>query len=291
MCWRKPAVWGSGDNHRMPELSSDTPAAAASAHIAPRRPWWQRPFGLSLLFTLSLLVAAGLWAGWLVQSAPPGPSSAEMAVDLPWQVLPQADGSSRVFGLQVGRSSLADVEQRLGDELRTGLIAPHGQPPALESFVDGFRAGFVTGRLVLAFEADADWLAQARERSPRQDVGEGGRSRRYALAADDLPAARQRRLVGVVFLPSARLDEATLVQRFGTPSRRLATADGVVQLLYPEKGVAVAVPPAEGPEARARAVIQYSAPADFERRLLAPLLAELAGQAASQPSTGAPIAR
>jgi hypothetical protein len=112
------------------------------------------------------------------------------------------------------------------------------------------------------------------------DAGREGAVRRRELAPQDLDAARRIAVSALAVIPAARLDEATVVQRFGPPTERHVGADGVVQLLYPERGVAVALPPAEGDAARAKPVIQYVAPRDFERLLRAPLQA---AQAASAP--------
>lgn len=253
----------------MPELSP-----------RPQQGVWRRyPALMSLLVTVLLLLAALAWpllqARWFPSEQGAAPQG------LPWQVQVAPDGSSQVFGLTLGHSTLADLEQRFGDVLRVGLIVPHGQAPALEAFVDGYNAGFVSGKLVLALSAESDWLLAARARAPRNEVGEGGRSRRYELSPADLATARQAVMVGLVFLPAARLDEATVLQRFGPAAERVTGPDGELQLLYPASGVAVAVPPVEGDAARDKAVIQYAAPRDFETRLQAPLRAAL--QAASSP--------
>jgi hypothetical protein len=69
-----------------------------------------------------------------------------------------------------------------------------------------------------------------------------------------------------VFLPAARFDETTAVERFGPASERLTTPDGTVHLLYPEQGVVIALDPQE----RAKPVLQYVPPSAFDR-LRAPL--------------------
>lgn len=262
---------GRGDNGRMPELSTHTASL--------RRPWWQRPSVISAAVVVALLGAALAWPLLRLSVAPP--TLQPEPQDLPWLVRVHEGGGSLVFGLRPGDSTLADVEARFGDNLRVGLIAPNGQPPALEGFVETFQAGFVTGRLVLAFDADPAWLLAAQARAPRNEVGEGGRSRRYGLAQSDLSEARRSPLVGLTFLPAARLDEPTLVLRFGEPAERLRGPGGEQQLLYPALGVAIALPPAEGEAAKAKALIQYVAPRDFERRLRAPLRQALPAAAAA----------
>jgi hypothetical protein len=237
-------------------------------------PWWRRPIVVSVLVVL--LTVAGT-IGWSMYVGLKDEARQGLAHGLPWQVETLADGGSRVFGLQPGVDTLDGVQGRLGDEVKVGLIVAGDAPPALEAFVESLRAGFVTGRLVAAFEADDAWLQRARERAVSSDFGEGGRSRRYTLSADDRRQAGSARLIALAYLPAVKLDAETVRQRFGEPAERITGPQGESQWLYPDRGVAVVLPPEQGEAAKARAVIQYVAPRDFEARLRAPL------QSASAP--------
>lgn len=217
-----------------------------------------------------LLLVLGL--GWSLLRLGDAAGSTAAQEGLPWQVRPLADGGSEVFGIAPGRSTLADVAQRFGDGLRLALVSAPGQPPALEAYVESFHAGVIDGKLILAFSAELPWLNDALARSPRHERSADGLSKRHALAAEDLAAAQRLPVSALNFLPAARLDEPTLQVRFGPPAERIAGPQGEVQLLYPALGLAIAVPPAEGPLARARAVLQYVAPREFDRRLRAPLV-------------------
>lgn len=241
--------------------------------------WWLRPPVLALLITLGLLAATLSWPLLRWWWAPP-PAAEAPAQGLPWQIQPDGQGGSRVFGLPLGTATLREVELLWNQDLKVALIAARGQTPALEAYVETFRAGFVTGKLVVALQPPAGWTAQAWERSPRGEVnaaqGGSGTVRQRELAPEDRLQARDWPVAALSFVPSARLDEATVLQRFGPGAERHAGPDGVVQLLYPALGVAVALPPAEGETARSRALIQYVAPRDFEARLRAPLAAAAA---------------
>ncbi|MFD2451389.1 hypothetical protein [Ideonella paludis] len=254
----------------------------SSASVASRGVWWLRPVWLATAFVLFVLAGALIFPVWT--SPPPVAAAASAPQGLPWQVKPTAEGSE-VFGLLVGQSGLPQAQARFGDNLHLALIQAIGtkdeEAPALEGFVERLEAGFVTGRLVLAFEVDDALRRKAAERSPKREVGSGGRVRQLSLAADDLDVrnaeslASQARLVGLSFTPAARLDEATLVARFGSP-RSASPAPGEVQLLYPATGVAIAVPGAN--QSASRVVIQYVAPGEFEARLRQPLAAASAAQ-------------
>jgi hypothetical protein len=94
-------------------------------------------------------------------------------------------------------------------------------------------------------------------------------TRRIALRADDRTEALRSPIVGIGFIPAAQLDGETLRQRFGEPAQRIGDGAQVEHWLYPERGLAIAL------DAKGRELLQYVAPADFERRLRAPLLKAL----------------
>jgi hypothetical protein len=101
--------------------------------------------------------------------------------------------------------------------------------------------------------------------------------RRFTLRAGDHDEARRVRLVGLSFLPTVRLSEADVRQRFGPPAEVLAQPGGSQALLYPGLGLVATV--AEGQ----RGVLQYVAPMAFAARLRAPLVAAAPAASQAQP--------
>jgi hypothetical protein len=185
---------------------------------------------------------------------------------LPWQVQAAPDGTLQVFGLALGRDSLADAQARIGDGLQVALVARLGEVGALEALADPFGAGFVSGRLVLAFDVPPQTLRRWRDHAPRSEPMDDG-VRRFALTAADRDEAGRAALAGLSFVPAVRLSEADVRQRFGAPAAEVALAGGAKVLLYPAIGLAATVGQAS------RGVLEYVAPRDFEARLRAPLAA------------------
>lgn len=235
--------------------------------------WIKHPFVIAAGLGLAvLLVAAALPLLHLGGRAAAGAARADAAdANLPWQVRALGDGRSQVFGLTLGRDTLAQAEARFGDHLQLALVARLGEVGSLEALVEPMSAGFVSGRLVLAFDVPRETLLRWRTRVEHSEPMEGG-VRRFTLRAADRDEARRAPLAGLSFIPALRLGEADLRERFGAPAQVQADADGVLRLLYPDRGLAASV------RAGQRGVLQYVAPRDFAARLLVP-----PGPAASAP--------
>lgn len=238
----------------------------------------QRPWVLALAAgVIVLLLALALPLLRMGGLASPGGGlagdDAAAPTGLPWQVSRLPEGRAQVFGLEPGRDTLAQVQTRLGDGLHVALVARLGESGALEALADPFVAGFISGRLVLAFDVPASQLEAWRAGAGSSEPMEGG-VRRFKLRPEHRQQAAQARLVGLSFIPAVRLTEDDVRQRFGAPAETLDQPGGAHVMLYPELGLSITVAPGQ------RGVLQYVAPGDFADRLRAPLLAAAAGQAA-----------
>jgi hypothetical protein len=190
-------------------------------------------------------------------------ASATATSGAPWQVELPGAGQTRVFGLSLPGSTLAQAQQRWGDRLKLALMAERDGTVVLEGYLENFEAGGVSGRLMLAFDSPAEALARWRALLPGTPIASGGRQHALPQAAMDELAASP--LAGLSFIPGAQLDAQVLGARFGAPAERIASDERLEHWLYPALGLAVVL------DAQGRDVLQYVAPADFERRLAAPL--------------------
>jgi hypothetical protein len=246
---------------------------------------WQIVLGL-LAGVLLLLIAApllmparGPLSAASTDAATSGPTAA--TARLPWQTDVTPAGALRVFGLQVGApgaSSLEDAQALWpGEVLKVALLTERDGTLAVEGYLESIQVGGLQGKLVLAVAVEPDRLAAWAQRATGTELKPSG-TRQAHLAPSDAAEARRRPLSALAFVPAARLDEATVLQRFGAEPQRIATPDGAVHLVYPARGLAISL----DPQGRERPVLQYVAPADVERRLIAPLQ-----QAASAASAAA----
>lgn len=184
------------------------------------------------------------------------PEGVDPNSNLPWQIETDGQGGSKVFGLRPGVSTLAEVRQQLCPEIEVAIIAEPGEAGALEGYCAQVPLGFVLARVVVTVDASADQVAAMRERALRSKNMESA-TRKITLHPDDLAAAERLPVRAITVIPAVNLDEAVVVQRFGTPEERVVLAEQRIHLLYPQKGLDVLVD-GEGKE-----LLQYVAPRNF----------------------------
>lgn len=185
---------------------------------------------------------------------------------MPWQIELPTTGASRVFGLTLGGarpSTLADAQRAFPEVLKLALLAPQDQPLTLEAYFESVSIGPLSGKLVIGIAASQAELEAMRERAAKTDHLETG-IRKFILGDADRQRAENMPLATLVFIPAASLDEAVILQRFGTPAERIPQGETLEHFLYPEKGLDVVL------DGNGKEVLQYVAPADFAR-LRAPL--------------------
>lgn len=183
----------------------------------------------------------------------------------PWQIEVLPDGTSKVFGLTIGASTLADARSRLGLDMQLAIVAAPGEAGSLEIFYPNVTLGFVTGKLILTGDVAPAAVAAMRERAVKTEYMEGV-TRKSTLRKEDQELALRAPIRAVGFIPSINLDEDLVRQRFGPPAERIRSGENVEHLLYPDKGLDIIL------DARGKEFLQYVAPRDFGQ-LREPLVA------------------
>lgn len=195
----------------------------------------------------------------------PGKQPAGPAQDLPWQVKVMPDGGTRVFGVELGRSTLGEAEMRIGDQAKVALFAAPAGDYAAEAYYDGVNLSGLHAKLVLSLAVPQAELAEMFGRGLRISTAESG-ARKVDLAPQDEGSLRWAVISMITYIPSTDVSEDLLRKRFGAPAQRVRETGGaVVHLLYPALGLDVALP-AEG-----KRVFQYLPPGKFAEAM-APLL-------------------
>lgn len=242
--------------------------------------------GIKKVWILTGLVAAAFAAAYLMVGGHHGPSSqtdrpaphdengpgtsARTAGDgmLPWGIEVMRDGSSIVMGLTLSdqghASTLQQVRDQWGEAVQVAIVAAPGEVGTLEAFVDPAGAGYIQGKAVVTARLPDDRIKAMRERAAKSEFMESA-TRKFLLAPEDLAAAMQAPVAALSFIPQASLDETAIVGRFGEPAERIKGHGTVTHLLYPGKGLDIAL------DSKGKELFQYVAPSVFDERLRAPL--------------------
>ena len=222
-----------------------------------------------IVAALAVLLGPVVWqfATYKPQSVP--------SSGLPWQIETLPGGEAQVFGLTLGRSTLADARARFGTEMQLAVIAEPGEDGNVEGYYESVTAGFVAGKLIVTADLPAATIDAMRERAPKTQYMQST-TRKATLAPADEAAALAAPIRGLAFIPGAQLDEAVILERFGQPAERIRVNAHQEHLLYPAKGLDLVL------DSKGRELLQYVAPARFEA-LRAPLLAQAAGGKPDKP--------
>lgn len=208
---------------------------------------------LAIIILTVIAIVAFLW------QRPSGDQRPLSAIEgLPWQIETLANGTTRVFGLELGRSTLDDARERFGDGMKVGIVAAQGEKGALEAYYDNVTAGVIAGKIILVAALDKSTLTGLRERAT-QKVHMNGATYRYLLNRDDLLQSLHAPIATIAFIPVTDLDTETVLKRFGLPQERLRINDQVEHFLYPDQGLDLIL------DDNGKEVLQYVAPREFAR--------------------------
>ena len=203
---------------------------------------------------LVILIAALVY--FLFQSPPD--TDQRKITGLPWQIELLANGHVRVFGIELGKDTLGNVKTVLGDDVELAIISPDNEKAGLEIYYRNFKAGILSGKLVVVADMDQTRLLAMRSRGVRK-----GGENRFRLHPDDFPAVWSTKVKSLTFIPLVKLDQEVAILRFGKPSEIIADKN-MTHLLYSKKGLDIIL------YKKGKDVLQYVAPKDFAS-LRAPL--------------------
>jgi len=204
----------------------------------------------SLLVFLTIIVAAFLYL------KPAGDYSSQTIKGLPWQIELLPDGTSKVFGVTLGQSTLGEAREQLGDDMELAIIVVAADDHGLEMFYSHYTAGVFSGKLIVAADIGPDTLEQLLDRAVNAEYLESG-ARKFHVNPDDLPVAYQAAVKSITFIPGIALDEQTALKHFGTPAETIRRSDQVAHLLYPGKGLDLTI------NKDGKDILQYVAPREF----------------------------
>ncbi len=208
--------------------------------------------GKTVLGVIAVSIAA-IAAGLLLTPK----TAMEKRTHLPWQIVANSDGTSEVFGLTLGRSTLADATRKIQESPEITMFVSLDGEKAVEAYFEQVTLGNVRAKMVVTADLSEQQLEQIYGRGLRISKSSGG-GRKVTLHPDDITLVNQTAIGAITYLPRANLDAEVITRLFGSPAMRIRERENnVVHWLYPEKGLDIAL------SEEKKEVLQYIAPARF----------------------------
>ncbi|MCW9048618.1 MAG: hypothetical protein OQK46_11115 [Gammaproteobacteria bacterium] len=187
----------------------------------------------------------------------------------PWQIENLPSGNTRVFGITIGLTTVAEAEQLFKEKAAINLFAPSPSAAVqstavIEAYFDMVKVSGLKSKMVMSLDLSDETIQKIYNRGARISTLESG-TRKVTLLDEDVILLQESVIVGITYLPSIHLDAQLIENRFGKPAERLEDAQSdAIHWLYPAKGVDIVLSESE------KEVIQYVKPGDFDK-LLKPL--------------------
>ena len=183
---------------------------------------------------------------------------------LPWQIKITPRGMTQVFGLTLGETVLQEAEATLEGNAEISMFATSAGSYVVEAYFDKIIAAGLSAKMIMVIDLPQSQLKAMYQRGTRiSTLGSG--VNKVTLHAQDIALLRYSPVTSITYLPRTRLDEATIVKRFGQASQQLTEPDSaLVHWLYPERGLDIVL------HTDGTAIFQYTSPDRFSE-LKAPL--------------------
>ena len=179
------------------------------------------------------------------------------ALGFPWQVKKHEDGSTSVFLIKLGTTTLGQSEKLFQEVAELSLFKPKDNDEVIEAFFNKVLIGGLSSKIIISFSLEKSQLVSMYDRGVRiSTLGSG--TRKVTLSSNDQVEMRNAVITAITYLPSINLSDDLVEKRFGKPENKIQDEQsGAMHWLYPEKGVDVVLHDSE------KEVITYVLPAEF----------------------------
>jgi hypothetical protein len=180
---------------------------------------------------------------------------------LPWHIQQLENNATRVFNITLGETTFKEAGKTLGTDKELAILIDHENRPRLEMYYSKFKAGPITGKLIVMADVNEGKLIQLVEEIETGEYLRSG-TRKFIPHDTELDSVADAPVKELVFLPTVSLDEGIINKRFGQANEIIQIGDITTYYIYPEKGLAIALYP------ESKDVLQYVHPKDMDALVL-----------------------
>jgi hypothetical protein len=181
----------------------------------------------------------------------------------PWNIEVDSHGYTQVFGVTIGQSTWLDVNKHFNKYGKLAVFDDGKGQLSLEGFLGDITVSGITGRMILALEADQELLQKLMQGARKQEAQKSG-AIRYTIDHGQRRDIVDLPVISLTFIPVVDLEPELIKQRFGEPDRIISMPFGVRHFIYLHKGLDIIV------DNSGKEVLQYVIPAKIDN-LIPPL--------------------
>jgi hypothetical protein len=188
-----------------------------------------------------------------------GESTPRHIDNLPWQIEILPDGHSKVFGIELGKSTTLEAKRALDHKADFSLFKSADGSLSLEAYYGTLNLGVLEAKLIAEVEATQEQLKKLGEHAENPRAQPSG-AWKFDMRDEDYLTIQNWPVRSLTYIPMAvQFDAALLEKRFGKPAERKPIDAGREYWLYPDKGLVIMLADKE------KEILQYVAPSDFAR--------------------------
>ena len=153
-----------------------------------------------------------------------------------------AQGEPRVFGIQLGKTTLAEAETILGSRSKRALfIMPpekdeHGEPLPAESNIEAFFPNMPdNSKMLLGLHTEKEQLDLISHKAHKPIAFPSGNIK-MEIADEHMVMVNQMTVITLTAIPRINLSPKDIQSKFGEPAM-VHVQDEVIHILYPEIGL------------------------------------------------------
>ena len=178
--------------------------------------------------------------------------------NLPWHVSTTADGSTHVFGVDVGTMTFKEIMFKLKYLAEPALFEASDGTLSLEAYFGKKKFGVLEARLIAEIDADEAILKTMLAEKVGDRDSTPSNHWKYGLSVKNTRVANDLRVWRLIYLPVTDYGMKQM-NFFGQPEEKLKVNETAEYWLYPSRGMALLY------DTAGKEIFYYAAQKDFAR--------------------------
>lgn len=185
-----------------------------------------------------------------------GKSDPQAVDNLPWQVSKTAEGHTRVFQIELGKTTLRQAIELWHSFPELAVMQARNNSYSLEAYFGKQRLGVFEAKLVAELASDPAALDKfAQEHIKREPQASG--AWRLTVSEANQKLANDFPIKYLIYIPVVNYEPDIILSRFGTGAERVKLTETVDAWFYADRGLAMLI------DAQGGDMFYYSSLSDF----------------------------